>query len=133
MDNENRFLTDKASIYLLESGIIVNEFKEKVVVIPKDVLEIKEINMLLSKGEKYTVLVLLGHLTEFSKEAKELSASSDFVKNNIANAIVTEYVGHRVVANFYFKFNKPKSNNKMFNSKKNAVQWLRDELKKAHI
>ncbi|MGE0560760.1 MAG: hypothetical protein AB7O47_03005 [Flavobacteriales bacterium] len=65
-----------------------------------------------------------------TKEAREFSASVDGLKYSSAEAYVFNSLPHRIIGNFYLKFNKPSVPTKFFNTKEEAEVWLKTFLKK---
>jgi len=54
-----------------------------------------------------------------------LAHHEDIIKVRKAHAIIVDSIPNRLLANFYFRFNKPIGPGKVFNSEKAAISWLR--------
>ena len=121
--------TEKFEVTLIEKGIIENVLMPSVIIDEKDVLELKEHNFQIAAGEPYALLVIPGHLTTITKEAKELLAQKDFVHITFAKALLIKSAGHKLVGNFYLKINKPHTNTKIFSDRLKALIWLRSFIK----
>lgn len=65
----------------------------------------------------------------FSPEAREYFAENE--SHNIlrlSQAIIIKSLAHKLVANFYMRFNKPKSPTVIVNSKEQAINWIKKRL-----
>lgn len=119
---------DKFHLTLVENGIIENYVKPGVLIEAADAWEIKRQNLILSDQKEYCVLVVSGHLSSVSKEAREVVASREFIGKTLAKALLVDSLGHRIVGNFYLSVNKPKIKTKIFSDRTEALKWLRNQL-----
>jgi hypothetical protein len=131
--DEHNYYTDKHSSHLLEPGIIENTIFPGAFLEEADMHVIKNNNLALTKGKRYVVLVSSGYLAGISKEARELTASKDYVVNTLAKAIILENTGHQLIGNFYLKVNKPHIKTKLFTDREKALKWLREILSKEKV
>lgn len=122
------YSTDKFDCSVLEDGIVETFFKAGVQIEAEDLIRIKEMNLRMTEGRNYCVLVSADFMASFSKEARELSASENFVMNTKAKALVINGIGQRMIAQFYLKVNKPCIKTKVFSDRPEAIEWLRSEL-----
>jgi hypothetical protein len=118
------------SVTLIEKKII------HIDIFPDVDLDVMEIDLLhqsvlqLSNNEKYAAIATSGFGSTISPAAREYSANHHSIKNyRIALAIIVDNLAHRLVGNFFIKFNKPKSPAKLFTSKDEAIEWLRVKIK----
>ena len=74
--------------------------------------------------EKYYALIDTTEHVDSSAEARNYYARSELTKYRFADAFVIGSLATRLVTNFYFAINKPTIPSKMFNSKKEAMNWL---------
>ena len=125
---EDDITTESATIRLVTPKIVENIILDYTTLEKNHVLEIKEINKQLTKGQPYAVLVDSGMLTTISKEARELSASVEFSDITIAKALLVRSMGHRLVASFYIKINKPHIKTKIFSNREFAIEWLKTQV-----
>jgi hypothetical protein len=124
------FLDKIGSVTLIEKYII------HIDILPEVDLDVPEIKLLheavlkVSKGEKYAILSTSGFACTITPAAREYSATQPTMKEfRIAKALVVSNLAHSLVGNFYIKFNKPFNPTKMFRSKSEALNWLRDRVK----
>lgn len=120
-----------ATARLLTPEIIENIIHDYATLEKENVFEIKKLNRQLSNGKPYAVLVNPGLNTAISKEARELSACEEFAQDTIAKALLVHSVGHRVVAQFYIKINKPHIRTKIFTDREKAIEWLNSQISKS--
>src|SRR6056297_3029194 len=79
---------------------------------------------LLGNDGAYFVLNFQGTHINFSNDAREFFASDkNHTKNRKSQAIVIDSLAHKLVANFYLRFNKPKGPTKVFEDLEAAFQW----------
>jgi len=91
----------------------------------EDVDEFNGIVSELTKGRPYYVLTVTQQGSSSSKEAKEYAAQESFRKNVVAQAIVISNIAIRLMATAYMRVNRPKQKIKLFNSRDEALRWIR--------
>lgn len=119
---------EKVQISLVEEGIVLNHIKLGKLIDADDVYQIRNVNLALAKNQPYGVLVESDELTSFSKEARELAASEQIACHSAAKALYIKSLGQRIIANFYLKLNKPFVKTRVFESKEEACDWIRQEV-----
>lgn len=124
-------IQDKVIFKDLGSGIIENIVKEGVSIEREDILKINETNRSIAQGKKYTLLISSEAFATITREARELSASDQFIESTLAKAILVDSLGQKLVVNFYLSINKPKIKTRMFSNsdRDSAIKWLKDVLK----
>lgn len=123
------FQTPTSTVRVIRPNIIENIIKDYANIDVKDVLEFKALNKELMGDKPYAVLVNSAITATITKEARELSASKDFVQNTVAKALLVSGMGHKIVAKFYLKINKPFIKTEIFTDREEAIKWLEKELK----
>lgn len=123
--------TSIATIQLIDEQIIENIIDENATVDTKDLLEIKQANLNLTKGKKYVILVNSGNFSTITKEARELSASKEFMQNTIAKALLVNSLAQLIIGRFYIKINKPHIKTELFKDRNEAIKWLQKIIKKS--
>jgi hypothetical protein len=131
MYNHKEIFTSKCRARLLDTNLLENKILEGCILDAEDVLELKKVNIHLTNDGCYAILVIFGHLSEVSKEARELIASKEFQRNTIAKALLVNNIGHRLLGNFYLSVNKPHIKTRLFTDRELSLKWLRDELEAA--
>ncbi len=114
----------KANIYKLEKNIIKVQIKDGVTIEVDDVIEMKKINIEITKNKKYFLLFIAGKDAHISKEARELSAGEEMSKNKIAQAFVINSLAQKIITNFFINVQKPNLTSKAFTTEEKALNWL---------
>lgn len=121
--------TEFFTVTPIAKNILENIVHENVQVDIDQVLAMKKANEQLTNDEPYCVLVNSKIMSSITEDARKLTASKEFQKNTVAKALLVDSVGHRLVANFYIKVNKPHISTKVFNDRTKAIDWLTQKLK----
>lgn len=119
----------KGEVKLLEPGLVENTLREGITIEPDDVLAFKQANENLAAGHNYAVLVDFSEVVSVTREAKELVASKEFKRKAIAQALLINSLGQKIVANFYLRVNKPHLPTKAFTDRGKALEWIRQTLR----
>lgn len=131
MTKQHELRTSKCIVAFVSPQIVENRILDGQVMEVDDIKELKLANLELTGGKEYAVLVIAGHLSEISKESRELIASKDFAQNTVAKALLVTNIGHRLVGNFYLSVNRPYIKTKVFTDRNLAIEWLSNELNKS--
>lgn len=119
---------EKFTAKLIEPGLVENYIKPGMHMEPRDAWELKKINQDMNEGNPYGVLIVSGHLSSVSKEAREIVASREFVGQTVAKALLVDSLGHRIVGNFYLSVNKPFIKTRIFTDRTEAIKWLKGQI-----
>ncbi len=130
MQVRQKIILEKIEVYLIEEGIIENYFTGEKMIEPADIVQLRETNLEISEAKPYTVLVEADDLTSFSKETRELLASKEFAGITLAKALVFKSLAQRIISNFYLQINKPHIKTRLFNDRKKAIEWLKEQYLK---
>lgn len=120
----NRISTPKAVIILGEHFSVRIHINEDAVLDKADMLEINEAKFRLVGENRYTVLFVPGKFASISPEAREISSSAEVYRNAIAKAIIVSTVAHRLIGNFFIRFNRPPAPTLIFTDETEALAWL---------
>lgn len=88
----------------------------------------KELETLV-KGKPMPILKVPGKFSSVDAEARKFISSEEGMKLSVAEAFVTTFLPHRIIGNFYLKFNKPEKPTVFFNDEESAVKWLQQFIK----
>ncbi len=121
------------TIRLISEHIVENVIHDYANIDAEHMLELKEANKQLTQGMPYAVLVDSGEYTSITKEARELAASDKFKDVTIANAIIVNSLGHKIIGNFYMNINKPKIKTKIFSDRDKAIEWLKVQVASSNL
>jgi len=125
---KNELKNEFVTIKLIKQGIVENLIHEYVELDVYQVEQIKEMNIRLTGGKPYAVLVNADISATVTREARELTASKAFVRNTVAKALLINGVSQRIIANFYIRFNQPAIQTQVFTDREKAIEWLEEEL-----
>jgi hypothetical protein len=92
---------------------------------------LKDINAAQKKicaGTKRPLLVIGAPFANVDNDAREFMASDQSTQYSTAEAFVISSLGHKILANFYLKVNKPGVPTRFFNDLSAAEEWLRAYL-----
>ena len=128
----NKIELHKATCELLEEGVILITYKDKVEIELEDVIELRNITNQLACGKPYVSIYESEPETIITKEAREISSKNGDIANRKALAIVVSNLAHRLIVNFFINMNKHIYPMKAFNTKEEAIKWAKQYLK-AHL
>lgn len=81
-------------------------------------------------GKAYFNLFEFEPHVDLASEVRDWAANPQGNKNTYADALVINSLPHKLLANFYMRFNKPVKPTKIFNQREKALKWL---LSQNHI
>ena len=123
---------DCAEIELLNSGIISIRYKSDYEVGLKDVKEVEQVFISMSKGGAiYCLMDTLGRYNNFTEEAQKfLSKEASIVKDRKlkCSAVIIDNLPYRILIRLFTKFLRPPFKIKAFGSKDAATVWLLKEM-----
>ncbi len=79
----------------------------------------------LTGGTKLPFLFEGGEFVSITKEARENAVRMEDDTPTSASAILVKNLGQKIIADFYYKINKPKQPYKVFWSKEKALLWMK--------
>ena len=79
----------------------------------------------LGEGKKYPVFIDCEEFSSVDKEVRVFSASPESNIYTLAEAIAYDSLAHKLISNFYIKYNKPSVPTKIFSNKEEAIAWLK--------
>jgi hypothetical protein len=78
----------------------------------------------VTNGKKMPFLFEGGEFVSITKEARENAIKMEDDTPTLASAILVKNLAQKIVADFYYKINKPKQPYKVFWSKEKAILWI---------
>lgn len=111
-------------ICLDKQGIVHVKYLEDQIIDVKEKIEEKRALIEITKGERHPVLISFESYVTITKEAKEYSILIEPEQPFLAVAILVDNLAYQLMADFYFKFYKPKIAYKVFKSETKAIEWL---------
>ncbi len=115
---------EKIRMTLYVNGIMHVLFKKDCFVEIDDVKEVVDWVGTLGSDRKYVNLMEAEPNSEVDAEVRAFASSNNQNQYTIADGMVMTSQAHRILSNFYLKFNKPVKPTKVFTNKEKAIQWL---------
>lgn len=128
VDKKNKIALSHFEISLREDGIVEVYFKNNTELNLTVCKELSQAYDSLLEEKKYPLLHFSGDYVSVTNEAREYSVSERGLQYSKAEAYVFTTLGHRLIANFYIKINKPSVPTWFFKTKEAAVEWLQQYL-----
>lgn len=119
--------TTAATVSLVDDKIILFKVHDHTDFGLPEMLEVRQANIQLAEGNDYCVVMEMGQMATYSKEAKEASVSEEHNRNRIALAIVQTNLAMKLIAQLYIKFNKPITPTKIVKNTAEAIKWLQQK------
>lgn len=79
----------------------------------------------LTLGEKHYFIFEGGEFVSITREARENAIQMEDSTPTIASAIIVKNLGQKIIADFYYKVNRPKQPYKVFWSFEKGIEWLK--------
>ena len=124
----NTIKLEKVHINLINKHLVENIVLEGEHIEASDLREVKRHNLILTQGERYTVLIVTNDFVGVSKAARELLAGNEIAQNTAAYAFLISNFAQRILGNYYLKVNRPQTPTKLFTERKKAISWLKLQL-----
>jgi len=123
--------TDAAQISVCSDGIIRVMFKKKTEVNGTHFKQLFEVYNELIEGKKFPYLYYAEDSSVIiSEDGRNYAKKYEFSFPKVCNAVIVSNLAHKLIANFYFKFNRPAYPFKVFNKFEEAERWCLDESAK---
>lgn len=87
-------------------------------------VEMKNMYCEITEGKKMPFLFEGGEFVSITKDARENAVRMEDDTPTLASAILVKNLGQKILADFYYKINKPKQPYKVFWSKEKALLWI---------
>lgn len=101
-------------VYYKDSAEINVELQARILTIFKSLAGGQNRNILFEAGEYVTV----------TKEARENAIKMEEHVPSLTTVVIVQNLAYKLVADFYYKFNKPKRPYKVFTNFEKGVEWL---------
>jgi hypothetical protein len=113
-------------IRLRQDGIVHCTFKENSTLDIEQQLINLNSYIVITDNKKHPFLFDAREGVWVTKEARDNAITIEHLSPVCASAIVVKTLPYKLIANFYYKFNKPKNPYKVFNNEDDAVEWLKN-------
>ncbi len=81
-------------------------------------------------GGRFYNIYEFSSFSDLDPEVRDWAADTDKNPNTHTDALVVKSLPHKIIANFYLKFNRPKKPTRIFNSLDLAIAWTLDQIEK---
>ena len=123
--------TEAAQISVCSDGIIRVMFKKKTEVNASHFKALFEIYNDLVEGDRYAFIYYAEDSSvTVTDDGRNYAKNEEYSFPKICNAVIVSNLAHKLLANFYFKFNKPNYPFKVFNKMGEAEKWCLEEFAK---
>ncbi len=91
--------------------------------------QVKSVQQICEGRPHHIILDFTQTSINFSPEARAYFAENESHNNlRLSQAIIINSLAHKLVANFYMRFNKPKSPTVIVNNMEQAINWTKKQL-----
>lgn len=106
--------------------LIEFKVKKNVNLQASDVWESKDLSVNYIPGKKFYVLFEGEEDAEISGDARRAGASEEYTHHVAALAIYSNKLHEKIIGSLFLKINKPKLPTKFFDSREEAINWLKN-------
>jgi hypothetical protein len=116
-----------SEIFLRDDGIVQVNTKNHNYT-RQNIIDINRAQGKICAGKKRPLLTIAAPYGNIDGDAREYMASPEATMYSSAEAFVITSLGHKILANFYLKVNKPGVPTRFFNDIRLAEEWLKAYL-----
>lgn len=113
-------------IGLRKDGILHFYYKPNVEITIEYQLRQLEVMLQIAGDQKYPALYEAGEYVTVSTEARENAIKIESQTPILCKVVYVRSLAHKIIAEFYYKFNKPKQPYKVFSDFDEGIQWLHE-------
>lgn len=125
----NKIITSTAEIsYDSSTRILKIKILEGAEIELADAIQNHEATMILTKGDRYLVMVDGRVNMSVSRDARAYAAGPKAGDGSIASAFIITSTANKLIGNFYINVNKPEVPTRIFSSEEKANEWLQEFL-----
>lgn len=125
--------TDAAVIHLGDDGIMRVIIKHKTEVNKEAFEELFAVFNELSEGKAYAYIYSAEDTSvTVSEDGRRFAKEQEFSFPKVCNAVIVTNLAHKLLANFYLRFNKPSYPFRVFSKTEDAEKWCLAQLAKKH-
>jgi hypothetical protein len=114
----------KIDVRYMEHDIMHYKVKENCLISMDDVNQCLAILKELDAAKSFRNLYELGKNSKIMEDVKDWASDSEGNMQTIADAIVIQSLGHKLIANAYLKVKRPPKPTKVFTKYTDAIDWL---------
>ena len=110
---------------LRKDGIIHTTFRKGTILDLELQQKLLELNIKITNGKRSYFIYDADENVTITKEARDNAIKIEHLAPVKGTAIVANNLAYRLIANFYVKFNKPKTPFKVFENLDKGIAWLK--------
>ena len=114
-----------STVHIDDDGILISAYKESSNIEVEDAIMVRDAALKLTGGKKCVALVDLTNVKTISKEARYYFSGMEFAEVFKAAASYVSTPVSKIIGNFFLGINKPAMPVRLFNSKEEAITWLK--------
>lgn len=119
-----QFSESKYIKFEIKDSVIIGTYAKEFQIDLEIAKQILEQRILFQAGKEYSALADINDLKSMTKEARDYFAQKGG-KDLLALAVIADSFVSRIVANLFITFSRPKVPTKCFQSRDEALKWLR--------
>ncbi len=112
------------TVSLRSDGVVHVWLKPNTEITKELQLQMVQIYMEITEGRKSLFIFEAGEFVSITKEAGEFAITMEKDTPTYASAIIVRNLGQKIIADFYYKVNKPLQPYKVFWKIEKAEEWL---------
>lgn len=122
--------TQIAHVSLCSDGIIRVMIKKQADIDAQQLKILFDAFNQIVEGKAYAYIYYTEDMTSnFIDDGRAFAKREEFSFPKICNAVIVTRLAHKLIANFYLKFNKPHYPYKVFNDMNEAEKWCFEQIK----
>jgi hypothetical protein len=121
----NTIETSEVTVRLRKDGIVHTTFSKGAVLDLELQTKLLDINIKITGGKKSYFIYDAQDNVTITKEARDNAIRIEHLAPVKASAVVANNLAYRLIANFYMKFNKPKTPFRVFENLEKGIAWLK--------
>ena len=125
-DITNTIETSEVIIRLRRDGIVHATFKKDTLFDIPMQMKMLDFNNKITGGKKSYFIYDAEENVTITKEARDNAAKIEHLAPVKGSVVVADNLAYRIVANFYIKFNKPKTPFKVVETFDKAIEWIKN-------
>jgi hypothetical protein len=120
--------TRTALLSLLENNIVLLEEKPDAQIEIEDAKNTVNVIGKIHASGNWAVLVDIRKMKSLTKEARDYYGNNSIMRESSGCALLTESFFSKMLGNFFIGFSKPEFPARIFNSREEAILWLKERI-----
>jgi hypothetical protein len=121
----DRLEIPEAVIRLRRDDIVHVTFKKDIVLDVVVQMNLLKLYNQITNGKKSYFIFDAEENVSITKEARDNATKIEDLSPTAGSAVIASNLAYRMIANFYVKFNKPKSSLKVVSNMEEAIAWIK--------